>query len=77
MRMLIIIGLLAPLLFAHPDHSSDPFRQLDEVLPTPNAQRAGNGSPGPAYWQQQADYEIEVSLDDENQTLSGLSLIHI
>lgn len=75
MRMLIIIGLLAPLLFAHPDHSSDPFRQLDEVLPTPNAQRAGNGSPGPAYWQQQADYEIEVSLDDENQTLSGTARI--
>ena len=27
------------------------------------------------YWQQQADYEIAVELDDENQTISGVEKI--
>ena len=38
-----------------------PFRPLE--LPGPNAFRAGSGRPGAAYWQQQADYRIEATLD--------------
>jgi Peptidase family M1 domain len=49
----------------------DKFRQLDEVLPTPNVFRAASGAPGAQYWQQRADYEIEVELDDENQRIIG------
>ena len=49
----------------------DKFRQLTEVLPTPNVYRAGSGAPGHKYWQQKVDYDIEVTLDDENQTISG------
>ena len=33
--------------------------------------RSGSGQPGPQYWQNQADYQINVSLDDQAQTLSG------
>jgi hypothetical protein len=63
--------LVTPL-SAHPGHGGeDPFRQLDEVLPDPNLMRAANGAPGPNYWQQQADYRIEVTLDDKNQRLTG------
>src|SRR5690606_18167775 len=51
------------------------FEQLGTILPTPNEYRTGSGSPGPAYWQQQADYEIEVELDDENQRISGREVI--
>ncbi|HEX9641033.1 MAG TPA: hypothetical protein VGB13_06945, partial [Candidatus Krumholzibacteria bacterium] len=43
----------------------DPFRQLEEILPTPNAFRTASGAPGPEYWQQRADYVIEVELDDK------------
>ncbi|QDT25672.1 M1 family metallopeptidase [Gimesia panareensis] len=49
----------------------DKFRQLDEVLPTPNGFRNASGAPGEKYWQQQADYEIDVELDDKLQKIIG------
>lgn len=49
----------------------DKFRQLEELLPTPNGYRTAAGEPGPRYWQQNADYVIEVTLDDAKQTLTG------
>ena len=50
---------------------TDLFGQIDDWLPTSNAYRTASGKPGPAYWQQRADYEIDVRLDDKNQTISG------
>ncbi len=47
------------------------FEQLDQLLPTPNSYRTASGSPGPAYWQQRADYTIDVEINDETQVLSG------
>jgi hypothetical protein len=49
----------------------DKFRQLEEILPTPNAYRTGSGAPGHEYWQQQADYKMQIELDDKTQKLSG------
>ena len=49
----------------------DKFRQLDEVLPTPNIYRNAAGEPGHEYWQQQVDYEIDITLDEELKRLSG------
>ncbi|MFM2164641.1 MAG: hypothetical protein RL325_1078 [Planctomycetota bacterium] len=49
----------------------DPFRQLDEVLPTPGEFRTASGAPGPRYWQQKVDHAIEVSLDPAKAELSG------
>lgn len=40
----------------------DKFRQLDEVLPTPNVYRNAAGEPGHQYWQQKVDYDIDVKL---------------
>jgi len=54
---------------------TDKFRQLDEVLPTPNVYRTGSGAPGHAYWQQRADYKIDVTLDDAAQRISGRETI--
>ncbi len=50
---------------------SDKFKQLDEDLPTPNEQRTASGAPGNKYWQNRADYVIDVEIDDANQRLSG------
>ncbi|HLS28258.1 MAG TPA: M1 family metallopeptidase [Opitutales bacterium] len=47
------------------------FQQIDEFLPTPNAQRTASGAPGPEYWQQQADYVIHVELDEEAKQITG------
>lgn len=43
----------------------DKFRQLGVDLPTPNVYRNAAGAPGPDYWQQRADYQIEAILDEE------------
>ena len=53
----------------------DRFRQLDELLPTPNSYRTASGAPGHEYWQQRADYVIDVRLDDERAHLSGRETI--
>ncbi len=50
---------------------TDKFRQLEELLPTPNEQRTASGAPGHGYWQQRADYSIDVELDDTKQTITG------
>ena len=54
---------------------SDKFRQLEEILPTPNEQRAASGAPGRSYWQQRADYQINVELDDVNQRITASETI--
>ena len=51
------------------------FEQLDQMLPTPNEYRTGSGAPGPKYWQQKADYDIAVELNDDNQSISGTETI--
>jgi len=47
------------------------FRQLDPDLPTPNVYRTASGAPGHQYWQNTADYDMDLRLDDENQRVYG------
>lgn len=51
------------------------FEQLGTMLQTPNMYRSASGAPGPKYWQQRADYDIEAQLDDEQQKLTGAETI--
>ena len=51
------------------------FEQIDDKLPTPNSYRTGAGAPGPAYWQQRVDYQMEIVLNDENQSIIGNEII--
>ncbi len=53
----------------------DKFRQLEEILPTPNTYRTASGAPGHQYWQQRADYVIDVELDDAAQRITGTETI--
>lgn len=55
--------------------ADDKFRQLAEVLPTPNVYRTASGAPGHKYWQQQVDYDIEIKLDDKTQQLTGFETL--
>jgi hypothetical protein len=50
---------------------SNKFDQMYDLLATPNMFRTASGAPGPAYYQQQADYKIDIELDDKNSKLSG------
>jgi len=51
------------------------FQPFTSEWPTPNATRMGSGAPGAAYWQQQADYKMKVTLDTEKKRLSGSETI--
>ncbi|MCF6438656.1 M1 family metallopeptidase [Pseudoalteromonas luteoviolacea] len=77
----ILIAAFATLVFSSVTNASainqtkgnfeDKFRQLDEVLPTPNVYRNAAGEPGQQYWQQKVDYKIKVSLDEQKRRLTG------
>lgn len=49
------------------------FRPLD--LPAPNQYRSASGKPGPSYWQQRANYQIQATLDPATQTIRGTETI--
>ena len=56
------------------------FEQLGTLLPTPNNYRSASGTPGKDYWQQRADYDMKIFLDDENQgndISNGVGQIHL
>ena len=47
------------------------FRQLKQELATPNGYRTASGAPGHEYYQQKADYKMDIVLDDEKQRIYG------
>ncbi|MEQ1584679.1 MAG: M1 family metallopeptidase [Cyclobacteriaceae bacterium] len=51
------------------------FEQLDQQLPTPNSYRSASGAPGVNYWQQRADYDIDVELNEDTQLITGKETI--
>lgn len=57
------------------ERNPDKFKQMYDLLATPNMYRTASGAPGPEYYQQQADYKIDVELDDKNQKLFGKETI--
>ena len=55
--------------------NTNKFRQLYQEFTSPNIFRTASGAPGPAYYQQQADYKINVELDDANKKIYGDEII--
>lgn len=51
------------------------FRQLYQEFSTPNQYRTASGAPGPAYYQNEADYKMNIELDDRNQKITGSETI--
>ncbi|MFA4869304.1 MAG: M1 family metallopeptidase [Pedobacter sp.] len=51
------------------------FEQLGTIISDPNIYRSASGAPGPGYWQQRADYEIDAELDEKNLRLNGSETI--
>ena len=56
-------------------YDTNKFSQMYDLLATPNMFRTASGAPGPAYYQQQADYKIDVELDDKKSKLTGSEII--
>ncbi|WP_298554913.1 M1 family metallopeptidase [uncultured Algibacter sp.] len=47
------------------------FRQMKDVLATPNETRTASGAPGHAYTQQQVDYVMNIRLDEDKNQIFG------
>ena len=47
------------------------FRQMKDVLATPNDQRTASGAPGHQYTQQKVDYVMDIRLDEANNKIYG------
>ena len=67
LKVLLIFVSLSGI--AQENINKNKFRQLNEELPTPNVYRTAAGMPGHQYYQQQADYVIDLVLDDKKQRI--------
>lgn len=80
-RFLIGCLLLTIVSVAQPPQSNpgsnhgNRFEQLGYLLQSPNEYRTASGAPGPKYWQQKADYDMTVELDEANLRLTGSETI--
>ncbi len=68
----ILCMMVLPLLTFAQDNK---FEQLGSLLPTPNDTRSASGVPGKNYWQQKADYVMDIRLDEGKQQISGKASI--
>ena len=81
MKKIILVFLIPIFLFAQEKttetkresghYENNKFAQMYDLLATPNMFRTASGAPGPMYYQQQADYKMNIILDDKNQKLYG------
>ncbi len=77
-RLLFLTSIYAPDIQKEnkdQERNPDKFKQMYDLLATPNMYRTASGAPGPEYYQQQADYKIDIELDDKNQKLFGKETI--
>ena len=51
------------------------FKQLKEEMATPNVYRTAGGAPGHAYYQNEADYVMNLTLNDQQQKITGSETI--
>ncbi len=58
-----------------PHGNESKFKQMYEEFSTPNSYRSASGAPGPAYYQQQADYKMDITLDDKNAKIYGVETV--
>ena len=70
-----IITIPAILFGQNPNLNYNKFKQLKEEVATPNVYRTASGAPGHEYYQNEADYVMNIFLNDQNQKLTGSETI--
>ena len=74
LSLLLVAPLGAQVTAAPPPTNQAMFAPLE--LPAPDMLRRPGGEPGPAYWQQEADYRIDVELIPSEDRVRGRETIH-
>jgi hypothetical protein len=75
MKNTLILLILCVISINNNSFSQQKFAQIENLIPTPNEYRNAAGAPGHNYYQQQADYKMELVLEDNNQILRGIETI--
>ena len=77
MRLPVVFLCLAAVARAQSPNTYDPRITFGPLtMPDPvNSYRSGSGAPGPAYWQNKADYEMHATLDATAKTLQNDEII--
>ncbi|MEO1384058.1 MAG: M1 family peptidase, partial [Bacteroidota bacterium] len=74
--LVLLLSLMAMIVQAqNPNLNYNKFKQLKEEFPTPNNYRTASGAPGHEYYQQKADYKMNIRLDDDKQRIYGDEVI--
>jgi hypothetical protein len=70
---LLVLGLLIGHIAVSQvnDPQNNKFKQMKDLMATPNVYRTASGAPGHEYYQQKADYKMNITLNDDNQVLTG------
>ncbi|MCG6188533.1 M1 family metallopeptidase [Maribellus maritimus] len=72
LKMFVVVFILFAISGAAQENTNkNKFRQLKQEFATPNVYRTASGAPGHEYWQQKADYVMDIKLDDKNQRIYG------
>lgn len=70
LSFLLFLGVMTSLFAQEPqENNQDLFKFFGDR--SGNEYRAASGKPGHNYWQNSADYKIDVTLDEENEMISG------
>ena len=74
---IFIIVLTPTFLFAQNKNLNyNKFKQLKEEIASPNVFRTAAGAPGHEYYQNEADYVMSITLNDQQQKITGSETIN-
>lgn len=71
--MAALIPLIGALVWAQTSYWNDPFLPLEGYAPLPPPSRTVLGTPSPTYWQNRADYQMEITIDPATHRLRGVA----
>ena len=60
---------------SQPKYNASELFPSESFLPQGNSYRSATGEPGRDYWQNRADYSIDVKLDDQSDVIEGVETI--
>lgn len=69
--VIIVLCFASISISAQENTNKNKFKQLNEEFSSPNMFRTASGAPGHGYWQQKANYNIKIKLDDTTQRIYG------
>ena len=72
MKKLLLIITIINFFSLYGQHTNtNKFRQLYDQLATPNVYRTAAGAPGHKYYQNNAHYEMQLTLNDNEHKITG------